>query len=923
MVPKAVIDTFERRVKTGVSRKETTGLRACVETACAHSPYLKSLIEKHPDVAKSLAEVSPEDLAQKYMGAPRADSSAKAGEILRKQKQKIHLLCALCDIAGVWDWEVVTGYLSDFADVAMETLINRIANELGFIPTERGDIPGVFILGLGKYGGQELNYSSDIDLSVFYDPEEICIPEGKPSERILIRFVKKLMRGFDEITQDGYIFRTDLRLRPDPRANAIAVSTSTAERYYETLGQNWERAALIKARFVGGDRQSADAFLKSTITPFVWRRSLDYTAIADIHAMKRQMSHSPHLDRLSLAGHNVKLGVGGIREIEFFASVQQLILGGKFKNLRTPRTIDALQALADAGFVRETDAHILIKRYADLRRLEHRIQMYRDEQSHTWPAKIDERTDLVHLCGGGDMARFETQTVEIFKDVNRIYTGLFRDEDDLASKKGSLVFTGVEPEPNTLQTLEKMGFSRTKDIWSLMAKWLGGRTRATRTARARELLTKLAPRLLEHCENSGASDTAFFHFAKFIEGLNAGVNTFSMFQQQDEILKKLVETLTLAPSLAPKLARYPERLHAMVKPVFGAVSYARTDLYQTVLDDEFDYETAMNTLRTFVNEDKLNIAFALIQGMQSEFAAAQLSEIAQQAIRMACKIAQYEHVGKTGPLKGEYAVLGFGKLGGREMSLGSDVDLVLVYEGDNVQEQFFKLTRRLITVLSSVSAQGQLYKVDMALRPSGRSGPLCVPRQGFTAYYRDKAWVWEFMALARARVVYASSEKFATVLQTDLENMFVHLPDDEKIRSDMSEMIARLQKEKPSQTLWDLKNRSGGLRDIEFIAQFLKLSGRKNTRTTSTLGMLKDALKAERLKTAEYSELCKALEWMSMLNQWFAAVGDFDKDSPELPSPLEAAIVRKTEFENFAAFRTELDKAFDNIADLHTQIFGI
>jgi len=324
----------------------------------------------------------------------------------------------------------------------------------------------------------------------------------KKAGRTLIRLVKDLIKGLEQRMAEGYIFRTDLRLRPDPRSNAIVVSTQTAERYYETLGQNWERAALIKARICAGDRDVGEMFKRDVLSPFIWRRSLDYAAIEDIQAIKRQIDARSGGDLSCAAGHHVKLGRGGIREIEFYAQVQQLILGGRHPKLRKIRTLDALQALTDSGFVSQDVTTILSRCYGLLRDLEHVIQMRRDEQDHILPIDDETRSSLAMLRGYDSLAEFDNEAMDGFKEVSRLYRALYPDADSLAADQGSLVFTGVEPDPATLETLNEMGFQREVDVWHAMSEWLGGRITATRTVRARELLTRLAPQLLQACQRT-------------------------------------------------------------------------------------------------------------------------------------------------------------------------------------------------------------------------------------------------------------------------------------------------------------------------------------------------------------------------------------------------------------------------------------
>jgi len=894
-----------------------------IKCAQENSPYLRGLLEKWPDLVQMLARRTPESILEGLLVDICPMPYAQLSPHLRSTKQQIHLLTALCDLAGVWDWEQVCQYLSDFADIAMGALIASVANEMQFEGQKDNPVPGLFVLALGKYGAQELNYSSDIDLIVFYDPERLKLPNPAQAERTLVRFVRKLMRGFDEVTKDGYVFRTDLRLRPDPRATTVAVSTRTAERYYESLGQNWERAAMIKARPVGGDIAAANKFLRDVMTPFVWRRSLDFYAIDDIHSIKRQISGAVIPEQFSAPGHDVKLGFGGIREIEFFVQVQQLILGGRNEKLRAPRTVDGLQALSDAGYVDPQTSQILQQEYANLRNTEHRIQMYGDEQSHIWPRTLEQRKCLTALSGARSVEDFEDGLCRTFKRVHGFYQDLFSSQEDLSTAKGSLVFTGVAPEAITLETLEKYGFERGPEIWQIMADWLGGRIKATRSQRARELLTRLAPRIIETCgafgprgasEVGGVADTAFFSFAEFFSQLNTGVTLLSLLLKQPNVLSVLIEMLATAPSLAGRLSAKPALIDALTNPAFfKSEMTVKPDSYDGMLGPDMDFETAMDTVRRAVHEDQFMFTAKILRGYDPGQAGQILTDIASAAITALLPRAQQELERISGPLSGQFAVLGLGKLGGGEMSLKSDLDIMLIYEGDQ-QDIYNKLTRRLITALSSVTAQGGLYEVDMALRPSGRAGPLAVSLSAFEKYYTDQAWTWEYMALSRARVIAATDQVFKTKLTQSIAKTLSVKDFAGQLKTDVLDMHERLQRDKPGFGLWDIKNTPGGLRDIEFIAQYLMLKHQvpkeyevptgyqSNNLPKSTVGMLRLAKSEGWLEKKTADKLIAATGLYHSLQQILAVTVNGNFNPAQTPLSVKALLVQATGYNGSADF---------------------
>ncbi len=924
---------FEQRIENllpvnneedDTDNSSVTGLENIIMSARSGAPYLDMLICKWPEVIDALHETAPENVYTTLVSQIEDGLLDALNISLRQAKQKVHLLSALCDLAGVWDWVQVCQCLSDFADRAMQRLMNAVAKDLNIAGETDNPVPGLFVLALGKYGARELNYSSDIDLIVFYDPARIDLPNPARAERTLIRFVRKLMRSFDDITQHGYIFRTDLRLRPDPRATTVAVSTRTAERYYESLGQNWERAAMIKARPVGGDKVAATEFIGDVLSPFIWRRSLDFHAIDDVHSIKRQIQAGARPEDISAIGHDVKLGVGGIREIEFFVQVQQLILGGRNKQLRTPRTIQGLQALADGGFVNQKNARTLQEKYAVLRNTEHRIQMYADEQSHTWPREALQRMQLASLCGYENLEECEHALKATFLQVHDIYCDLFAGGEDLSTKKGSLIFTGVEAEQITLKTFKDYGFVRGAEIWQIMSDWLGGRMPATRTERARELLTRLAPRIIEACGATGSPDIAFFNFADFATKLNAGVNLFSLFLKRSAALNSLIEMLAIAPDLAQQLSARPNLIDALTHPsFFENKMQISNNCYSDIIPAGADFETAMNVVRRAVHEDQFMFAASVLRGHSPQNAGALLSDIAVAALTAMLPVAVKEVERVYGKIEGSIAVIGLGKLGGRELSLRSDLDIMLVYDDrgkDSGHDKFNKLTRRLITALSSMTEEGALYEIDMALRPSGRAGPLAVSLSAFEKYYDVDAWTWEFMALSRGRVVVATHPKFAEKIESNIAKILRTKDYGDCLSKDVLDMHQRLRIEKPGFGTWDIKNTEGGLRDIEFIAQFLMLKHKPKLVPKSTIDMLVLARDEKWIADAQANKVLNATKLYHKLLQALAVTfsGNFNPDTaPDSLKKLLFSVSKEKNFENLAHRYTkscaEISTIFKNI----------
>ena len=464
----------------------------------------------------------------------------------------------------------MTGALTRFADAAVVAALSVAAKgelEAGRITRlgegAEGPVPGWFCIAMGKQGAYELNYSSDIDVSVFFEPDRLPLADGIEPEAFAVRLTQRLSDLMQARTGEGYVFRIDLRLRPDPSSTPPAVPVPAALEYYESVGQNWERAAFIKARPCAGDLPAAEAFL-AELLPFVWRKNLDFAAIADIHAIKRQIHVHKVDERVSAKGVDLKLGTGGIREIEFYVQTQQLILGGRNPELRSRRTLDALAALTEAGHVAPATAAELAQAYDLLRAVEHRIQMLADEQSHRLPDSDAERRRVAALCGYDRLRSFDAAITRTLKGVNARYGELFPSEEPLSSRFGSLVFTGVEDDPETLATLKRMGFSNPAQVAATIRGWHHGHIPATATERGRELFTRLAPRLLDAAQATGAPDTAFNRFSDFFARLSSGVQLQSLFLAQPRLFELVVQVMAFAPRLANTLARRPAAIDAML-----------------------------------------------------------------------------------------------------------------------------------------------------------------------------------------------------------------------------------------------------------------------------------------------------------------------------------------------------------------------
>ncbi|HWF63981.1 MAG TPA: bifunctional [glutamine synthetase] adenylyltransferase/[glutamine synthetase]-adenylyl-L-tyrosine phosphorylase [Rhizomicrobium sp.] len=901
-----------------------------LEGVFGNSPFLGRLALREAAALTRLltagADVVLEEAIARAEGVASADAEAEAMALLRGAKRQAALAIAIADIAGWWTLEQVTASLTRFADAAVKGalrfLLRQAAGLYGMAEKDGATLEaesGLTVLAMGKFGAHELNYSSDIDLIVFYDSRFPFAKQGD-ARAAAVDIVRSLVKLLSEITADGYVFRTDLRLRPDASATQVAISLEAAESYYESLGQNWERAAMIKARPCAGDPETGKSF-QAAIMPFIWRRHLDYAAIEDIHSIKRQIhAHGGH-GEIKVAGHNIKLGRGGIREIEFFAQTQQLILGGRNPSLRAPATMDALKALTAAGIVAPQAAAELSHCYRALRGLEHRLQMVEDEQTHTLPKSEEGLAHLAWFLGYDDVARFSADLTRAMETVQHHYARLFQREADLADVRGNLVFTGVEDDPETLETLQAMGFGAPSQVAATIRGWHHGRIRAMRSARARELLTKLLPAILKALAETADPDSAFVQFDRFLSSLPSGVQLFSLFTAKPEFLNLLAKVVGSAPRLAFHLARAPSTLDALVDADFLAVLPTPAQLNANLARQlQGSYEEQLDGARRFAREETFRIGVQLVSdAAHAERAGPAFTRVAESVIQGLLPAVEAELAQSAGRVRdAEFAVIALGKLGGREMTANSDLDLVFIYdvpEGVDASDgarnlsptlYFARLAQRLIAALTTPTGAGTLYEVDMRLRPSGNKGPAAVSFRSFADYHARESWTWEHMALTRARWV-AGSKNLRARVEAEIAQRLTMSRDSERILFDAREMRGKIAAQYPGDNFWDLKYAPGGLIDIEFLAQAYQLVHAQKSALldTNTIGALQK-LSGECLDRNDAQLLIEAAELEQALTQILRIALEETLQPGRASAGLKSLLARAGGIPDFASLEGEL-----------------
>lgn len=819
------------------------------DAAAANAPYLARLMVRRPDLLDAPDPAWPERLVNEAVRTAAAIARDPPGmdeamTALRRAKDAVHLACAIADLSRAWPLERVTGALTDFADASLNAALALAAREmvargeLQAVDGAGGPAPGFALIALGKMGARELNYSSDIDFSVFFRAEALAEAGAREPRVTAVRLVSPLVRALQEVTSDGYVFRTDLRLRPDPGSTPVAVSIAAAEHYYQSLGQNWERAAFIKARAAAGDLACGREFL-TALRPFIWRKHLDFAAVADVHSIKRQILSAHKSAELHDPVFDVKLDRGGIRDIELFVQTQQLILGGRNRDLRAPATLTALDALTRAGVTKPETRAALQEAYVFYRDVEHRIQMLEDAQTHRLPGDPETRARVAALAGFASLADFDKALIERRAIVAEIDHALFGQEESLADPMGSLIFTGVEDNPETLRTIARLGFSNPENVSQTIRGWHHGRVRAMRSERARELLTTLTPKLLRAFANAGEPDAAFVRFSTFFSGLAAGVQVLALLSARPALLDMLARLFALAPRLAERLARRPALLDAMIDARFAQrldldePGARRADLHAR-LEEAGAFEEKLNVARRFHREEAFRIGVQVLDGAASAATAGGAhADLAEACVQEMAETALAEVERVHGKAPGALAVMALGKFGGRELAEGSDLDLMIVYDaadgatssgGLTAGEFFTRVTQRLISALSAPTEEGELYEVDAQLRPSGSKGPVAVRLSSFERYYEEEAWTWELLALTRLRAV-AGDAALGARVESIARTTLARPRDAAKIKADAVDMRQRMERERKAKSSWDLKLTPGGFVDIEFIAQTLQVIG--------------------------------------------------------------------------------------------------
>lgn len=799
-------------------------------TVFSHSPFLTRCATAEPAFLREVFRRGPDNALRQVIDHLK---DAIAGQVdkddvqreLREARRRVALVVALADITQYWTLDQVTQALSDFSDAALSTCVSHLLrqeSDKGEIVLADENFPerecGYAILAMGKHGARELNYSSDIDLIVLYEPAKVEYLGGRSVQQTFVRMTKTLVGMMQDRTQDGYVCRVDLRLRPDPGSTPVAISYAAAQTYYEKRGENWERAAMIKARAAAGDLTLGRKFLEE-LSGFIWRDHLDFWTLREIEAIKKRINTERGSEAIGFHGHNIKLGRGGIREIEFYAQTQQLIFGGRDPYLRCQRTVEALSTLAEAGRIEQDVAEELIEAYEFLRRLEHRLQMVDDQQTQTLPTEGAGMAELAAFMAFDGVDSFRGALMLHLRRVEVHYVELFESIPDLSAIH-SLSFVSDISRPEDVAHLSQLGFPDPSATYDRVRAWLSDHSPATRGERSADILEKLLPSFVEAASRTSAPDDTLESLQGFLSSSRVGQRTLSLLYSNPALRNLMVEVLCGAPALSQTIAAHPDTLEsALGRGFFEVLPEGRLLAAECAELGKTSADTGLllGRLSKFVSDHKFQVAVnSLRHSVDALGAGHTLADITSAAVRTLFERIRADLDRDLGAPRGRMVVLALGAFGSRDQTHATPLDLLFLYECDEGEERFFiKLARGLATALSANQPGGPLYRINMSIEPWGAPGPIVSRTAPFFQFITETNDLRPWRVLLPSRVVAGSSE-FGDNVQRKLSNIFQRRYDESALEA-LARDVLKQPATRPS--MW----RPKGLQELDGLVALLQL----------------------------------------------------------------------------------------------------
>jgi len=827
------------------------------------SEYVARLCLRFPEILQDLQDSSdlfqPYEKEQLYAGLERrlkdVIDEADLTKRLRRFRQREMIRIIWRDLAGWSELAETMRELSELADACVENARQHatrwLSEEFGTPRSSNGDEQGIeqnlVVIGMGKLGGFELNLSSDIDL-IFAYPEEGNTDGNKSisNHEFFQKLGQRLISLLSKPTEDGFVFRVDMRLRPFG-SGALAVSFDAMEDYYQIHGREWERYAMVKARIIAGDKEQGNELLKR-LHPFVYRRYVDYSAFESIREMKAMIQKEV---RLKNKERNIKVGAGGIREIEFTGQVFQLIRGGREARLQSRSILEVLDTLQDMNMLPEFVVSQLKTAYDFLRRTEHRIQAWRDEQTHSLPSDEQGQSRLAYSMGFESWDAFNAALLKHRTNVHEHFEQVFAAPQSDTPSDDTQTLTplwlGELDDKEAAQLLTDSGFDDSTDVWRRIKALHQSRAYQNLSARGNNRMDHVMPLLLSACQTTAQPSLAFLRALEVIEAIMQRSVYLALLIENPVALSQFIRLCASSPWITRYLSQHPLLLDDLldVESLFNppdkdALSAELTKRMSEVIGDE---ERSMDVLRHFKHSHFLKVAAADIFGALPLMEVSNhLSWIAEVVLEHTLNLAWQHLVEKHGrPVcthAGEvcdtgFAVIAYGKLGGLELGYGSDLDLVFLHSGESESLEttgdkpvplgvfFARMGQRMMHILSTLTPAGQLFEIDMRLRPEGAAGMLVSGLKSFETYQLEKAWTWEHQALVRARVV-AGDPAIAAEFEVIREKILSQSCDRQQLKQDVLEMRQKMlsAQNKAKQGQFDLKHSQGGIVDIEFMVQY-------------------------------------------------------------------------------------------------------
>lgn len=778
--------------------------------------------DRWPELFKRACDERAADLLDSIrVELPAVNGRAEAARLLGEFKRQVFLRIVIGDLLGRLSVVDTTVVMSRLADECIRAALDASARLLA----AQGLAPGDFcVLAMGKLGAEELNLSSDIDLMY------LC---GEDSDPVAAR------RMGETVTEiiSAECFRTDLRLRPGGRNSPLVVSLDAALGFYQSLGQTWERAALLRARPVAGTLELGRRMI-AELSRFIYRGYLDFDTLRQLRAMKRRIEME--LRSPALIDRDIKLGYGGIRELEFIVQALTLIYGGRDPRLRAARTLAALDRLETHGYMAPARARELKAAYLFLRNVEHKLQAAAGLQTHTLPAGAAGLALLAARMGFGKNAAAAERFTRALRDYRELVANQFREmlaggEERArpAAPAAAMAAWRTASEPaQAAAALAELGFANPKETAAHLELLAHGPTHSPASPRRRELLENLGPMLLDQIAALADPDLALMNLASFIAAVGARTSFLALLEEHPETRRVLLRLFASSGYLSSLFIRHPEMLDTLVRSDLARPRRAASDLSRELAELISacpDFESRLDAIRSFRHQEFLRIAIADLAGdLTLDDVQAELTALAETVLRQALILARDE-VNRRRPLPADLKLcaVAMGRLGAREMSYNSDLDLIFIYEGDDaagLHEIASRVVQKLIAILEARTREGYAYKIDLRLRPSGNAGPLVAPLDGFREYHRHNAAVWERQSLVRARVIAGESDLAEEVEQTRRQFVFERGLTAAEV-GEIAAMRARMEREigAENRERLNLKQGRGGLVDVEFLTQMMSL----------------------------------------------------------------------------------------------------